>query len=147
MSYPRWWDTTITLYNRHEDSTTNIVAWHGTVISGCFYKSANNKVTVGQTELETNNIIVRIPQNDNFTDYGEWINLSDDMKKECFTLHQGDIIVKGAVEDNIDEYTKGKRSTDFLAKYKECGSCLTVKNWQDNTGVGRCAPHYYVSGE
>ena len=73
--------------------------------------------------------------------------LWDDEREEYFTLHQGDIIIKSAVEDEIDECTKGKRSTDFLAKYKETGECFVVKSWQDNTGAGRCAPHYYVSGE
>lgn len=147
MSYPRWWDTTITVYNRYEDPTTNIITWHRTVLNGCFIKNANNKVTVGQTQLETNNIIIRIPQSDNFKDYGEWINTPNDLMDNYFTLHQGDIIVKGDIDEVIDEYTEGKRSTDFLTKYKAVGVCLTISNWQDNTGVGRCSPHYYVNGE
>lgn len=147
MNYPCWWNTQITLYNRHEDMSNHIVTWHKTVISDCFFKSANNKVTIGQTEIETNNIIIRIPFNDKFKNYSDWIKLSDDEREEYFTLHQGDIIIKSAVEDEIDECTKGKRSTDFLAKYKETGECFVVKSWQDNTGAGRCAPHYYVSGE
>lgn len=147
MKYPRWWDTTITLYNRYEDTANHIVTWHKSVISDCFFKSANNRVTIGQTELETNNIIIRIPIDDKFRNYSEWIKLADDMREDYFTLHQGDIIVKETVEDDINEYTKGERSTDFLAKYKETGECLVIKNWQDNTGIGRCTPHYYVSGE
>lgn len=147
MSYPRWWDTTITLYNRYEESTTNIVTWHRTVIPDCFFKNANNKATIGQSVFETNNIIVRIPQSDSFKAYGEWVNVPNDERSNYFTLHQGDIIVKGEIADAIDEYTNGERSTDFLAKHKESGVCLTVIKWQDNTGIGRCSPHYYVSGE
>lgn len=147
MKYPRWWDTTITLYNRYKNTANHIVTWHKSVISDCFFKSANNRVTIGQTELETNNIIIRIPLDDKFRNYNEWTKLADDMREDYFTLHQGDIIVKGIVEDDINEYTKGERATDFLAKYKETGECLVIKNWQDNTGIGRCTPHYYVSGE
>ena len=147
MNYPRWWDTTITLYNRYEDAATSLVTWHRTVIHGCFMKNANNKVSIGQTVLETNNIIVRIPESDKFKPYGEWINTPNDLMGDVFTLHQGDIIVKGEVDDDINEYASGKRATDFMDKYKNLGVCLTVSDWQDNTGVGRVAPHYYVSGE
>ena len=69
MNYPSWWNTQITLYNRHEDMSNHIVTWHKTVISDCFFKSANNKVTIGQTEIETNNIIIRIPFNDKFKNF------------------------------------------------------------------------------
>ena len=146
MKYPVWWDTTITLYNRYEDAATNLVVWYRTVLDGCFMKNANNKLTVGQTVLETNDIIIRIPENDKFRPFGEWTE-NHDLMENCFTLHQGDIIVKGDVDEEIDEYIKGKRSTDFLSKYKNLGVCLTISNWQDNTGAGRVAPHYYVSGE
>lgn len=147
MSYPVWWDTAITLYNRYEDAATSLITWHRTVIDGCFLKNANNKVTVGQTVLETNDIIVRIPESDKFKAYGDWTAEPNDIMSDYFTLHQGDIIVKGAVDEEIDEYTNGRRATDFLSKYKEIGVCLTVSTWQDNTGAGRVAPHYYVRGE
>lgn len=147
MSYPRWWETTITLYNRYEDSATNLVTWYRTVIPRCFFKNANNKTVIDKAVFETNNIIVRIPQSDSFREYGEWVNIPDDEKGGYFTLHQGDIIVKGEITEDINEYVKGQHSTDFLAKYKDAGACLTVSSWQDNTGVGRGSPHYYVKGE
>ncbi|MCH5210436.1 MAG: hypothetical protein J1F01_05665 [Oscillospiraceae bacterium] len=147
MNYPRWWNTTITLYNRYEEKETNLVTWRKTIIDGCFLKNANNKVSVGQTVLETNEILVRIPESDKFKPYGEMISDVKNLTGDYFTLNRGDIIIKGAVDDDIDEYAKGKKSTDLLSKYKEIGVCLQINNWQDNTGVGRVAPHYYVSGE
>ena len=62
-------------------------------------------------------------------------------------MHQGDIIIMSEVEDVIDEYVESKRSSDLVSKYKELGKCLTVDNWQNNTGIGRVCPHYFVSGE
>ena len=147
MAYPVWWNTDITIYNRYEDKTTNLITWHRHVIHGCFYKNANNKVTVGQTVLETNNILIRIPEQPDYISYGEWVSIPNDQMNAYFTIHQGDIIVKGEVADEIDEYVKGMRSTDLLTKYKNYGECLTVVNYQDNTGAGRVLPHYYVSGE
>lgn len=145
MAYPRWWDTTITVYNKFTDPITSLITWHRTVINGCFIKAANNKVTVGQTVLETNNIIIRIPEQPNYKEYGEWVQLPNDQMSGYFTLHQGAIIVKGEVSDTINEYTTSIRSSDILNKYKEYGTCLVVSTWQDNTG--RPQPHYFVSGE
>lgn len=147
MNYPEWWSDTITLFNRHEDADTNVVSWYKTILHGCFVKNVINKVALvgGNTLLEANDFIVRIPENDRFRNYGDYI--SNDLMDSFFTLHQGDIIIKGSIDDDIDEYMNGKRSTDILAKYKEYGCCMVVKKWQDNTGKGRELPHYYVSGE
>lgn len=145
MAYPRWWNDTITIYNKYTDPTTSVITWHRTVIHGCFIKAANNKVTVGQTVLETNNIIIRIPEQPNFKEYGEWVKIPNDQMGDYFTLHQGDIVIKGEVSDTIDEYTKGIRATDILKKHKEYGTCFVISSWSDNTG--RSMPHYFVSGE
>ena len=144
--YPRWWDATITIYNRYEDKETNIVKWYKNVLDNCFLKNADNKTIIGQTVLETNNIIARIPENENYKSFGEWINISSGIS-DYFTLRQGDIIVEGEIDDKIDEYAAGKRSSDLLSKYKEKGVCLVISGYQKNIGAGRIAPHYYVSGE
>lgn len=145
--YPMWWDTTITIYNRYEEPQTNFVTWYRNILDSCFFKNTNNNVTIGKTSFETNNIILRIPENKNYMSYGEWICLPESERKNCFTLHQGDIIVKGESDDEIDEYKTGMRSSDLLTKYKNIGICLVISTYQDNTGGGRCTPHYYISGE
>ena len=66
---------------------------------------------------------------------------------DYFTLGTGDIIVKGAVTDEIDEYTSGKRSSDFIKKYKALQGCMEIQHFSIDTGIGRCAEHYYVTGE
>ena len=64
--YPIWWDTTLTVYNKFEDPQTQVISWYRTVIDNCFWKYTGDKINIGETVLETNNIICRIPENDLF---------------------------------------------------------------------------------
>lgn len=145
-NYPIWWDTTITVFNQFTDPNTQIVSWTKTVLENCFWKLTGDKISVGETVLETNSIICRIPKNENYLEAGEWIALDNDQRVEFFTLKVGDIIIKGEVEDEIDEYTKGQRSSDILAKYKALQGCMEVKVSASNVGPGRCNEHYYAKG-
>lgn len=145
-NYPIWWDTPLTIYNRHEDKITNVVKWYRHTVEKCFWKYTGNKVTIGDTVLETNTTICRIPKSENFKEKYEWEELPNDLKAGYFTLGQGDIIVKGAVDEEIDEYVSKKRSTDFLAKYKKLQGCISIETVAVNTGIGRNNEHYYVTG-
>lgn len=145
IKYPVWWDATITLYNRFEDPQTHVVSWYRHTIENCFWKDVGNKVTVGNTVLETDNIICRIPEQSNFLPQSEWLAKTADAKANFITLGAMDIIVYGAVEDAIAEYTDGHRSSDLLAKYKASG-CMQVQRFGNNTGAGRGLPHYHVIG-
>lgn len=144
--YPNWWADTITIYNRYEDAQTNLITWTRTVLSGCFFKSVNNRLTVGQTVIESSNITVRIPEKSTYKIYAEWVLLGNDIRPNYFTLHQGDIIVLGTVTDSIDEYS-ANNSNALLSKYKESGECLIVQSFNDNAKIGRGMKHYKVVGE
>lgn len=144
--YPIWWDTPITVYNRYEDPQTNVVIWFRHFIPISFWKDTGNKVTVGDTVLETNDIICRIPEDSKFVEQYKWFELPNDQMGKYFTLGQGDIIVKGEVDDVIDEYVKGHRSTDFKAKYKKLQGLMEIEMVGIKTGPGRVCPHYYVRG-
>lgn len=147
MGYPIWWDTTLTIYNQYKDPQTKLISWYRNVVTGCFWKYTGNKVTIAQVELETNTTICRIPKDDRFLERYVWEALPNDQMSNHFTLSPGDIIVKGEVEEEIDEKTSGKRSTDFIAKYKKLQGCIEIQSWADNTGIGRNDKHYYVVGE
>lgn len=147
MGYPIWWDTTLTIYNQFKDPVTRVVTWYRTVVGGSFWKYTGNKVTVGSVELQTNTTICRIPMNDKFLERYVWEALPNDQMSNFFTLSPGDIIVKGAVDEEIDETVSGHRSTDFIAKYKRLQGCIEIQSWANNTGVGRNDKHYYVVGE
>ena len=147
MSYPIWWDTTLTIYNQFKDPLTSLVTWYRTVLHGCFWKYTGNKVEVNDVTIETDNTICRIPKDERFKERYLWEQLPNDQMSNFFTITPGDIIVKGEVEDVIDELTKGHRSTDLIAKYKKMQGCIQIKSWADNTGIGRNDKHYYVVGE
>lgn len=145
--YPMWWNDTITIFNKYEHPQTQLVTWHKNMLSNCFIQSAKSMIVAGQITYNTSNIILRIPQNNSYKEYGDWINIPNIEQANYFTLHQGDIIIKGEIDDVIDEYTNGMRSTDLISKYKNIGICFTIDRWQDNTGTGRGIPHYFASGE
>lgn len=145
--YPIWWDRTITVYNRYEDPTTQVVRWDRHIITNCFVKTSATLIAGGQITYNTSSNIVRIPQQNNYKPYDEWLLIPNVEQVNYLTLHQGDMIILREVDDVIDEYTKGKRSTDLMSTYKQQNLCLTVDSFQDNTGNGRCCPHYFISGE
>lgn len=144
--YPEWWETTVTIYNKFQDPQTKIVRWYRTVVEGVFWKYVGNKVLVGNTVLETNDIICRIRKNARFLPKHEWLDKPNDEMENFFTLGRGDIIIKGSVDDSVDEYTKGSRSNDLVTKYKALQGCMEIQEVAINTGAGRCNEHYLVKG-
>lgn len=145
-NYPKWWNTTVTIYNRYEDRQTQVITWFRHTVDGCFWKYTGNTVNVGETILETKDIICRIPEQSDFLEKYLWEQLPNDEMSSYFTLGSDDLIIKGAVTDEIDEYVKGKRSTDLLEKYKRLQGCMEVEQVALNVGGGRNEPHYYVKG-
>jgi len=145
-NYPTWWNTTITVYNKFVDPQTKVVRWYKTVITGAFWKYIHEKVMIGQTVLETNSIVCRIRKDDRFLEKYEWLQKPNDEMENFFTLGKGDIIIKGEVDDEINEYQSGKRSTDLIAKYKELQGCMSIDECANNTGGGRGQEHYVAKG-
>lgn len=144
--YPIWWDTSLTIYNRYEDPQTQVVTWYKHTIEDCFWRYSSDKVSIGNTVLESSNTICRIPENADFIERYQWEQLPNDQMADYFTLGVGDIIIKGSVDDTINEYQAGHRSTDIIAKYKKLQGCLEIDQVSINTGAGRCNPHYHVKG-
>lgn len=145
-NYPEWWDTDLTIYNKFEDPQTRLVTWYKTIVKDAFWKYTGDKITINKTTLETNNTICRIRKDSKFLESHIWKNTPNDKMSKYFTLSPGDIIVKGAVTDEIDEYISGKRSNDLEKKYKNLQGCIRVEEVAINVGAGRCDEHYYVRG-
>ena len=144
--YPIWWDSTITVFNRYENPQTQLIKWYKVVLSNCFWKYAGDRVTIGEVVLDTSSIICRIPKNEKFLDKYKWVQLPNDIMGDYFTLGIGDIIILGEVDDDINEYISGKRSSDILSKYKNLQGCMEIQQVSYNVGVGRNNEHYYVRG-
>lgn len=146
FSYPVWWDQSITVYNKSTDPATHIVTWHKHIINNCFWHNKGSKVNIGDVVLETDNIVCRIPKQDNFSEQYVWTHLTEEEKLNYLTLGVGDIVIRGSVDDEINEYTSGKRSTDLIAKYKKMQGCFEIQKFSINTAKGMLNPHYYISG-
>lgn len=144
--YPSWWDDTVTLYNKYIDKSSNKTYYYRHVLENCFYKHTVEKLTINNTTISSNVSICRIRVNDAFIDKRAWNELPESDKSELFTLSAGDIIVAGDVDFEIDEYTKGQRSSDLINEYKEWPGCFTVETVNINVGGGRGNEHYYARG-
>ena len=139
-----FWNKTITLYNRYEDEITGLIKWYRHSLSNCFYKVTNNKITVGNVQLQTDENIIRIPEQHNYLVPYKWKELPNDQMKDFFTLQGGDLIFLGDIAEEVDEYTQGKRSTDIIKKYSSIGS-IAIKSVNINDFVP--GAHYFVRGD
>lgn len=139
-----FWNKTITLYNKYEDEQTGVIRWYRHVIDRCFVKTTNNKVTVGDVQLQTKENIVRISEQSNYKPPFEWRNLPNDQKSEFITLQNGDLIFFGEISEEIDELMPGKRSNDIVKKYNAVGSMVI-----NAININDFLPgaHYFVRGE
>ena len=146
-AYPLWWDSTLTIYNRFISTLTYETTWFRHVINDCFWKNTYDEIRLGANVILSNIVICRIPQSDEYMELSKWQELPNDEKREYFTLGQGHIIVKGEVTDEIDEYIKGRHSTDLLDKYTKGQGCMEIDNFVINIGGGRNNPHYFVKGQ
>ena len=142
--YPEWWNTTITVYNKYEDPASRRVTWYKTVLPHCFWKYTGNKIVVGETALETDSTLCRVPANAAFLERHIWNNTQD--RQKYFTFGPGDILIKGEIADEINEYASDYRSSDILTKYKKYGECMVIDKCAVNTGLGRGMEHYFVRG-
>lgn len=145
--YPKWWNTTVTLYNKFTDNELKKVVWYRYILDNCFYKHDTESVIIGNVKLESDVSICRIPVNEKFLGKRDWMKLSDDERKSFFTLSTGDIIVTGESDFEIDERKQGKRSSDLIKQYSEWPGCFTIESVNINVGGGRGNEHYHVRGK
>ena len=139
--YPDWWCDTVTLYNKYT-APNGEITWYRTVLTGCFWKYTTDYERVDNETQMVKVLLCRVRKNKKYADCYVWRDLSD--KSSRFTFNEGDILIKGKVEDVIDEYTKGKRASDILKKYKD--RCAEITECRDNTGGTRVDEHYLVRG-
>lgn len=144
--YPMWWDTTVTVYTKYENSDTKLITWYKTIIDGCFFKSTQARVQFSTNSIESPSLICRIPKQDNYISKLEWDRIDISLIPNVFSIGAGDIIIKGAVDDYINEYESGHRSSDLLTKYRAYDMALVVKSVTVDVGIGRVDEHYCIRG-
>lgn len=146
-NYPSWWDSTVTIYNKYTDPATKRVTWYPHVVHDCFWKRSDLQILRNTMAIESDSTICRIRVNSLFLPDYVWKDLTDEGKTSYFTLGVGDIIVNAEVDDEIDEYTPGKRSSDLVEKYKRAQDCLVIEKSTITVGGGRGLEHYHVRGK
>lgn len=115
------WSNDITVYHR-TTSSNGRVSWTRSVYKNCFWKSQSG-TTGWSAAADTATKRVRISGSAN--------------------VSVGDIVILGVVNDTIDEYTQGSRSTDIKKAHPES---ITVTGVRRNAGTGRLLPHICIDG-
>ena len=105
------------------------------MIGGCYFGAVNGATLSDIAVSENNALICRIPENLAFTE--DYTGADG-----TFTLKPGDVIVKGAVNDIIED-VKGSRISDLLEKYK--GRAFKIKAVSINTALST-GRHYRAAG-
>lgn len=130
---------TITIFNAKLNEETGMDEYHGTVISGVSWFSdvAANVESSGGLKAASK-YIIRIPLDADFSGkaYADPIAYAGGDPKYLFTIQNGDIIVKGAVND------AGLRPADLKNLFQEVATVLGVV---DSTRRPR-AKHWKVVG-
>ena len=122
------WDKPITVYHRvlsvDGDSGKTVTSWARTELENCYYGLKARQVINGLQIVSSNAHVVRIPIS----------AIPDD-----FALGKGDIVVNGAVTDELPSNDSGSA---MRAKY--AGNCFIVGTYRDNRDLPNTA-HLYAS--
>ena len=131
---------TVTLYNRRlvagADGRMREV-WRRRVLRGCSWVRAHERVRDDGIVRYAASIVCRIPADPDYRSPGAWDAL--DAPEGTFTLAAGDILVYGAVEDEI---TEDFSAAALLKKY-ERGGAMVVQSAKENTAL--CGLAHYVA--
>lgn len=140
-NYPDWWCDTVTLYNKHT-AINGEITWYRTVLEGCFWKYITRYERVNDATEMTKVLLCRVRKSSKFLEDYEWQASGE--RDIYFTFNEGDILIKGEVDDIVDEYTSGSRASDLLRKYKN--RCAEITECTVNVGGTRVNEHYLVRG-
>lgn len=138
-------DITITIYNKHsyKDAMNRTqTRYVRRVLNNCFWGKSEGVAQIGTTTLGSDDYQLQIPEDTQYLDYYDWAKLPNDIMPDYFTLNTGDIIVKGAVEDEISDTFTTK---DLLEKY--ANNSMTIKYAYNNAGSGKPLGHYKGVGK
>lgn len=123
----RVWNKPITVYHRVESKDAlgkTITDWTRFQLSNCFYGLKARQAISGLEIVSRNVHIVRIPE---------------DSIPTGFVIGKGDIIVKGHVEDELQQNDSGS-----ALRTKYAGNCFVVNRYGDNRSLPATA-HLYAS--
>lgn len=136
--YPRWWNTSLTVFNRVFNADTKATMWQKTVLQNCFYLQNSGLVQSGAEIRANDSYVVRIPASEAYIPQAEWETMQSG-REGCFTLAPGDLIFKGEIPDEIESGS----GNSLLERYKP--DCFKIQSVYDGTGYGVLG-HYMAEG-
>lgn len=131
-------DYTITILNKLKatHSATKLDVWKKTVLHNCFFSTQAIRNISGSTVSVGSNFICRIPKNEEYRPYNEWMQ-----DLEGFTFSTGDYIIKGEV---IEDIITPNNIRSVIEKYKP--NAFEIRFFKDNTGTVEFLEHYHLEG-
>lgn len=129
----------MTIYNQKINPETKLTEYMRTQITGIHWYM-EQKTSVDDKGLHSKDVYkIRIPE-DAETGTKRYVTPEEYQKMEdassAWTIQNGDIFVKGLVDDPI------KKASDIFRKYPECSG--RVFSWSDNRFGG--LPHWRIGG-
>ena len=139
------YNRTITLYNclkavDNPDSNKDI--WYKHIIEHCFYKSFTGIEGFQTSIRSTNGYTVRIPKSVKYKPYKEWIQLSEEERKEFFTGRIDDLVILGVSEEEV---TGERPNTSAQVLNRNKPEAFMVSAFSDNTN-SLYGKHYRLGG-
>lgn len=124
MAIP-YWNASVTIYRKSSDSTGKITWSREFVNGGCFWNHKAQRIRSNGVTSFVDAFTVRIP-----------VPVPD--------ISSGDIVVLGATSWQIDEYSSGLRSADFLMANQE--RSFTVQRIRMNDDPALPVRHICLEG-
>lgn len=135
--YPAWWKTTVTLYNKVTDNGKILYYRH--LLEGCHYAKKRLTNSDGGNLSAVSETVVRIRQSNAYLPPKAYADSGAAVQKAYFTITPGDVVICGAVSDDIADET-GKRPSDLLKNHDG----FVVRTCADNTFAN---PAHYRCGD
>ena len=122
------YNETITILNklRRSDAGGKTDLWYKTILHNVAWYTDSARSAGGSAVYIGTYITILVPFNDSYLPYMEWKKLSDDERKESFTVSNSDYIVRGVVTEDIN----ADNVVAVMQKYGE-DVCL-VKHHNEN---------------
>lgn len=131
-------DYPITIINKLKsvNSTTKLDSYYKTVIQNCVFTTEIVRNVQGTQASVGNVYISRIPKDERYKPYAEWIKTLDG-----FTISTDDYIIKGEIEEDL---ITPNNIIQIVNKYRP--NAFQIRVFKDNTGTIELAEHYKVEG-
>lgn len=141
------YDETITIVNRRDakDAGVSFDEYHATVLHGCMWSSTSQRAVQSDGTVSVGTVHrVQIPESVDYVPYVEWVKAPDG-----FTIHTGDYIFKGKIEQELDASSIKKLAAVLepdVFQVQHFRDLTKRSGFEHGDGIERFAEVYYIEG-